>query len=361
MAMWMRMLARTSRFAGVALVFGAFVVVTTPSAASAHGVGGIEATNYRTRVDSVDPVIPGVAVRAVDLGTRLELTNHGAEDVLVLGYDGEPYLRVGPRGAFENVRSPATYLNRTARPDEAAEPVPATADSEATPKWRRIDDGQTARWHDHRVHWMGRTDPPSVQRDPGREHLVQRFQVELRRGDTIIAVRGDVRWIPGPSPAPWVFGAVVLAALVIVASRFRHRTVFVAAALGMVATTEALHVVGSWGATTVGTGGRLGASIYAIGAVLIAVVALVWVLRRGLDRGAPLVLLAGLFLALAGGLTDVTALGRSGIPTTLPLDLARATVMTALGAGLGLAAVGGRRLRVPERTRNDAPPSGARV
>jgi hypothetical protein len=73
------------------------------------------------------------------------------------------------------------------------------------------------------------------------------------------------------------------------------------------------------------------------------------VLRRGLDRAAPLVLLAGLFIAIAGGFTDVTSLGRSGIPTTLPADLARATVMTALGVGLGLAAAGGLRLRIPER------------
>ena len=33
--------------------------------------------------------------------------------MVVLGYDDEPYLRVGPRGVFENVKSPATYLNRS--------------------------------------------------------------------------------------------------------------------------------------------------------------------------------------------------------------------------------------------------------
>ena len=50
---------------------------------------------------------------------------------------------------------------------------------------------------------------------------------------------------------------------------------------------------------------------------------LVWLLRRGLDAAAPLVLVAGLFLALAGGLADVTVLTRSQLPTTLPASRPR--------------------------------------
>ncbi len=347
----MRGTARACRIAGIGLFLGVVVVAATPSPASAHGVGGIEPSNYRTRVESVQPAVAGVTVRAVDLGSRLELTNDGAVDVVVLGYDGEPYLRVGPRGVFENVRSPATYLNRTLRRDEASEPVPDTADPDAPPEWRRVDSGRTVRWHDHRAHWMGRSDPPSVRRDPGRAHLVQQFEVGLRRGDTTILARGDVRWVPGPSPWPWAVGAVVLAALVVVAGRSRRAAMLVSAVLGLVVASETLHVVGSWGGSTVGVGERLGASVYAIGATVVAAGALAVVVRRGLERAAPLVLVAGLVVAIAGGLADVTALGRSGIPTTLPADLARTTVMVALGAGLGLAAVGGLRLRISERAR----------
>lgn len=355
MQMSTRSVAPGLRIPAIGLLLGVLLVAATPSPAAAHGVGGVEPSNYRTRVTSIDPSVAGVVVRPVDLGTRLELTNRGATDVVVLGYDGEPYLRVGPRGVFENTRSPATYLNRTLRVDEASEPVPATADPDAPPRWRRVDGGRTARWHDHRAHWMGRADPPVVQRDPDREHLIQRFEVELRQGSTAIGVRGDVRWVPGHSPWPWVVGAIVLAGLVVAASRGRRATQLVAGALGLVAVGEALHVIGSWGGTTLATGDRLGASVYAIGAIVLSVVACISVLRRGLDRAAPLVLVAGLFVALAGGLADVTALARSGIPTTLAPDLARATVMLALGAGLGLAAVGGLRLRVPDGPREDRP------
>ena len=70
-----------------------------------------------------------------------------------------------------------------------------------------------------------------------------------------------------------------------------------------------------------------------------------WLLRRGLHAAAPLVLVAGLFVALAGGLADVTVLTRSQLPTTLPYGVARAIVAVALGLGAGLTIVGALRLR----------------
>ena len=332
-------------------LLGATVVVLTPSPASAHGVGGIEPSNYRTRLLAVEPARPGIAVRAVDLGTRLELENTGNSDVVVLGDDSEPYLRVGPRGAFENVRSPATYRNRTRRADDTREPGPPEADPSARPRWRRIGDDPVVRWRDHRAYPTTTTDPPAVRDDPDHVHLVQQFQIEIVQRGHHSLVRGDVRWVPGPSPWPWIAGALALAVAVALISRARHSRGTVTAVLVLVGSSEIMHLVGGWGATTVGTGERLGAGIYAIGAITTAAIALVAVVGRGADRAAPLVLASGLFLALAGGLADVTVFQRSGIPTTLTPDLARLTVMIALGAGLGLAVAGGLRLRISERAR----------
>ena len=333
------------RAGALALIIAVVAVVVSPDRADAHGIGGIRPGNYQTRVLSVRPSVAGVAITAVDLGDRLQLQNTTATDVTVLGYDGEPYLRVGPRGVFENRRSPAVYLNRTRT---GSTPVPARADPEAEPEWRRIDGGTTVRWHDHRAHWMGRTDPPAVRADPGATHLVQPFVVQLRYGSEKIAVKGDVRWIPGPSPWPWIGLALLLALVVVVLSRTKLAVVAVGATLAVVAVSEAVHVVGGWGATSVGAGTKLAASVYAIGGIAVSVLALVWLLRRGLDAAAPLVLVAGLFLALAGGLADVTVLTRSQLPTTLPDAAARLVVTLALGLGLGLAGVGALRLR-PQR------------
>src|SRR5205085_7932947 len=80
--------------------------------AEAHTVTGVSPTNYRSEVLGVNPRLPGVSVHLLDLGNRVELVNQGAVDVIVLGYQGEPYLRVGRAGVFENRSSPAGAWNR---------------------------------------------------------------------------------------------------------------------------------------------------------------------------------------------------------------------------------------------------------
>jgi len=345
-----RAIGRRVGLLGVAVLVAVGAVVATPEPASAHGVGGIQPSNYETRIISVRPAVPGLEIRSVDLGSRLEVTNRTGHEVVILGYDGEPYLRVGPRGVYENVRSPATYVNRTLT---GGTPVPARADSDARPVWRRVGDGPVARWHDHRAHWSVATDAPGVRAAPDRMQIVQRFRVELRDHGEPVVVRGIVRWVPGSSAWPWIGLALVLAGVVVALSRTRLARGATATALVAVVVIETAHVIGAWGATTEGTGTRLGASVYALGAIAVAVIALVWLLRRGLHAAAPLVLVAGLFLALAGGLADVTVLTRSQLPTTLPYGVARAIVAVALGLGAGLAIVGALRLHW------SAPASGA--
>jgi len=339
--------ARALRAVARCLALGIAIVVAGATPASAHGVGGIQPTNYRTTVGSVTPEVRGISVRAVDLGNRLELENDTAHDVTVLGYDREPYLRVGPRGTFENVRSPAVYLNRSA--STVPQKLPATADAAATPEWRRVSSSTSARWHDHRAHWMGTSDPPAVARDPGASHLVQRFVIRLRYEGRTLSVRGAVRWEPGPSPWPWVALAVALVAAGLVASRSRRWPHLAAGALAVLLGAEAVHVIGVWGATTQSQWSDLAQSAYSIGGIVLGTVALERLLRRGGYVAAPLLLCAGLFLAIAGGLADVTTLSHSQVPTTLPDGVTRLAVATVLGLGIAVAAIAALHLRAPPR------------
>ena len=326
----------------LALLLGLGTVIAAADPAGAHGVAGIQPSNFATRVLAVVPAVRGVQVVAVDLGNKLELHNGTGHDVVVLGYDDEPYLRVGPAGSFENVRSPAVYLNRTRTGNVT---VPASANPSAPPRWRRVGSGTTVRWHDHRAHWLATTNPPEVQRDPGSRHEVQHWTVTLLADGARIQVRGDVVWIPGPSPWVWVAVALGLAAAVIVLAGTRVERAVVAGSLAVLVVGETAHVFGSWAATTVAGTTKLAASAYALGGIAVAVVAFVSVVRHGTRAAAPLLLLAGLFLALAGGLADVSVLYRSQLPTTLPAGLARLEVATTIGLGLALAVIGGWRLR----------------
>ena len=115
------------RIAAVAV--GAIVLVgpaATP--ASAHTISGPRPTNYRSRVVAIAPAVPGISARIVDLGSRFELTNRSPTEVTVLGYEDEPYLRIGPSGVFENLHSQSTYINRT----RARSTVPAGIDVSPT-------------------------------------------------------------------------------------------------------------------------------------------------------------------------------------------------------------------------------------
>lgn len=335
---------------------GAFLVVTaTP--AGAHGLGGLKPTNYETVLQRVTPTVPGLTVTIVDLGTKVELTNDGTREVLVLGYDDEPYLRVGPRGVFENTRSPATYLNRsttiTGKP-------PARADSSAAPEWRRVSSGTTTSWHDHRAHFMGGDDPPRVARDPGTRRVVDNFEIPMRVGTEAVVARGQIVYVPPPSPWPWVIGAVVLAALVVLATRTSAwRTVFVVV-LALLTATELVHVIGLWGASTASTGTKLTESAYSLAGIGLGLLALGWIWKKGVESAVPLVLVATIFLFVAGGLADVTTLGNSQVPSTLSAATARLLVSLTLGLGGGLAVAAALRLRPPPASSPPVRPTARR-
>lgn len=103
--------------------------------ASAHG-GGSDAgpANYRSEI--TDPGAPGLAWRVIDGDGLVELTNTTDGEVIVLGYQGEPYLRFTPGvGVHRNANSPAAYLNEDRFGDAE---VPPTATAAAEPDWVKV-------------------------------------------------------------------------------------------------------------------------------------------------------------------------------------------------------------------------------
>ncbi len=335
---------RLLRAFGLTGVLVGAVLLATAAPASAHGLGGLKPTNYETQLRSVTPPVPGLEIQFVDLGTEVRLTNRTAHDVTVLGYDGEPYLRVGPRGVFENVRSPATYLNRSSTITGAP---PKQADSKAAPEWKQIGSGDTVLWHDHRAHFMGTDDPPEVARDPGNRHVIDNFEIPMRTNGTPVVVRGRIVYVPPPSVWPWVIGALLLAVIVFVLARTRSwRTVF-AVTLALLTVTEVVHVIGLWGGSTAASGTKLVESAYSIGGIVLGMLGLVWMRRKGVEAAVPLVLVATIFLFVAGGLADVTSLGNSQVPSTFSAAFARLLVTITLGLGAGLALASAFRLRPP--------------
>src|SRR5215218_1770765 len=215
-----------------ALLLALFAVVLVAPPVGAHPLGGVQSSNYQARVLAVRPPVPGLTVAVVDAGSRLRLVNTGPRDVVVLGYQLEPWLRVGPRGVFENSRSPTLQM---AGPRRADSPPPAAVDPGAPTSWRQVDAGQSVAWHDHRAHWEADEPPTQVRRAPGSTHVViPQWTVKLRSGGRLVDVVGEVRWVPGPSPLPWLAGAALLAMAVVAVGRTRRWSDALVAALALV-------------------------------------------------------------------------------------------------------------------------------
>jgi hypothetical protein len=328
----------------LAVTIGLLVLLAAGApAAGAHSVAGAGASNYVTTLGSVEPAVPGVELKVIEKGSRLELTNTSGEDVVVSGYSDEPYLRVGPAGVFVNTRSPALYLNTTRL---GTSQVPAGADPTAPPVWKRLGDGPVARWHDHRTHWMGGKVPAQVRRQPDRRQVLFPWTVAMQRGDQRLTAQGTLEWVPGPSPAPWValaLGAGVLGAAVgWLAGDGRGRYLLaVAAVLAVLVVADVVHAVGLYpvvaGPWTTKLARTVSSNLFSVAAWVVAAVALVLLARRRPSGRYP-ALFAALVVGVAGGLFDAAYLGRTTLPYGFEPDLGRAAVALTLGAGLGLAA-----------------------
>jgi hypothetical protein len=279
--------------------------------------------------------VPGLSIKVVETGSRLELTNHGPE-VVVLGYEQEPYLRVGPQGVFENVLSPATYLNCS----RTGCPVSPAANPQAPPLWKHVSSSQTVLWHDHRIHWMGTQLPPDVRRAPGRVHERPPWTLTLKQGLTPITVTGHLTWVPGPSPVPWLLLALALLAGAAIVGLAGFWGVPLAVLVALLTVNDIYHALAIGFSVAGGFWTQMlrffTGSFYSMIGWVLGILAVRLLIGRRID-GLYAAAFAGVSAALFTGLLDVTVLSRSEAPFAGPLALDRVTVAMSLGLGIGVA------------------------
>jgi hypothetical protein len=262
-----------------------------------------------------------------DLGEHLEITSVLSE-VLVLGYDGEPYLRIGPAGVWQNERSPAVFYNRGRT---VTETLPAEYDAAADPEWRRAGGGRTFRWHDHRIHPMG--DDRSFS-----------WTVELEIAGRAVAVRGEVVPLARPSLLP--LGAIgTVSALVAFGAGRRWPAAGLAAVLALLAAASGSVAVARWAASTERAGAKLAVAVWAFGAALGAIAVAARVARGTLTSRAPSALFAAGAITIVAGVALIPWLLHANLPATGPSGLWRAIVAAVLGAGAATTTIAARALR----------------
>jgi len=326
------------RLAATLTVAAVAATVLDAAPAAAHTLTGITPSDYSSRITGITPARPAVRVRLLDLGRRVELRNTGQDEVTVLGYDDEPYLRVGPDGVFENYASRSHFLNQVQPAGFTTTTLPAKV-GRGVPEWHRRSRGRAVRWRDRRTRWEGPA-PSVVKVDPHHRHVVSRWTIAFHDASGPARVEGTITWVPGPSARGWL----VLAAWIALVTVAFTRVGAFAPALGAMAivlvTADIVHTIGqvaaSRDAVVVLVGKVALTAVFSI-AAWVAVLLAVPPLVRGRSPAIVAVGISAFFIAMLTGVGDASSLGHSQIPSLLDPVLVRALVTVCLGAGVGLA------------------------
>ena len=346
----------------VVALAGLFAAFGPAAPADAHTVGGQGSSNFHTVVTGMSPSVSGLSVRVVEDGGRLELTNQTGREVIVLGYQDEPYLRLTPSGpdagVFENETSSTTYLNRS----RTYGAIPPTANDKGEPVvWKRIGSGDAVRWHDHSAHYMSSV--VTLPGPRGERQVFSDWTLAVTVAGQPVTITGQLIWVPGPPAWPW-WVLIAVAGLATAALGALAAGPMIVALVGIaVVLVDLGHSVG----IALDQAGTFGAQVstFASGNVveaiawLVGIVGAVIALRGGIG-GLFAVGTAGAVVGAVGGLGDVGVLGHSSAPFASSLVLARALTALSVALGLGLVPACALAVRRHDRTSSGGPSADSR-
>ena len=323
----MRTLTRIT-FLGLALL----VATAAPAAADNARPG-----DYESEVTGITPAVDGVTATVEGGDAFIGLSVDPGHEVVVAGYQGEPYLRFLDDGTVQrNALSQATYLNEDRQgggeiPPAASDYSTAFLEGEPTaePEWVDIATGGSYAWHDHRTHWMQEASP-SVARGEYVDGAYDPWRIPLEVDGTEATVEGRLLYAETTSPLPWI--ALAVAAAIVLGVVGRRAPVPVAAgALLVVSLAGLVSGRAEWSATP-GGGNPLLWVLPAVAAVL-AAVGLAFARRAA----GSVAVLAAVALLSGWALLRFSVLTKPILPTSLPPAFDRATVALALGTSLAAA------------------------
>ena len=292
---------------------------------AAAGAANLTATDARSTITGVDPPASFVHASVIGGDAAIRLAVDPGHEVIIGGYEGEPYLRLASDGTVAvNTSSPAMVLNRTRTGGTESS---GAVDPGADPLWVSTGSGGEVVWHDHRIHAMSAADQ------------THDWSIGLLIDGRIGLLTGTLTSVPGPSPLPWILLIVVATAAMILLGR--RRAVEVSALLatlaGVIGLVESLAVLQQ---TPSVLGREPLAVIAAALAVVTGLVAIVTSTRvRLVATAASLGLSGGVLAPLLADLTHVVVPGlgsavsiRIGVAVCTSLVLAGA-VLDVVGAG----------------------------
>jgi hypothetical protein len=277
-------------------------------------------------IESVVPALPtGASVDVVGFDTFLRLSAFG-HDVLLPGYEGEPYIRIDANGdVFVNDGSATAVLNGDRYGDVDLRNFVRTAE----PVWRRVATNGTAMWHDHRSHWMSPKRPAAVDDKGTVQEFIIPFTIDgqqsLIQGSLYLREKASIGW--------WLLGVLGVVGAAVLSIAARRKFLFVVPVVSITAIAiGALEFIGLPSAARI-TPVLL---IFGLGTLVLSLAA-VWYHSRGTTSGA---LIAVSLNAGAGAALLVTVwmcadqVRAAYVPGLEWSWMARVLIPTMLGVGL---------------------------
>ncbi len=129
----------------VGMLAGLLMLVSiAPASAQAHGAVDPVASDYLAHIENV-PI--GMTASVVDGDLRLWVRVPTHKTVVILDYQGAPYLRFANGRIWANENSEMYYFNQT--PPESP---PLGLKRDAPERWLQVASGDNYQWHDGRLH-----------------------------------------------------------------------------------------------------------------------------------------------------------------------------------------------------------------
>jgi hypothetical protein len=203
----------------VVVVAALLALVIAPVPAEAHTGDFLS----RPVFERMDPDIPGIEVEVVYTANyQFLITNTTATELTILAVTGEPFIRIGPNGAYGNFNSPSWYNSNV--PDgllPSQIPKRAKEGPDVEPDWAKVSKDPSWGWYDHRLHPVERYVDKRVQESRVPVTL-EKWEVAAQYGDQPAKIKGRIEYKPQlgtyeavlkspDQPAPDVTVAVVSA------------------------------------------------------------------------------------------------------------------------------------------------------
>jgi hypothetical protein len=113
------------------------------------------------------------------------------DPVVILGQDGEPFARIGPKVSEVNGKSPTWAAIQQASGKNPS----GTADVAAAPDWQQVSDTPRWSWLEFRAA-APKADPPAAVVDRGKTVTVKEWSIPYLIGNRRQTLDGVTRWVP---------------------------------------------------------------------------------------------------------------------------------------------------------------------